>query len=147
MKVSEIIDIDRGLVGPATAETPLLEANALMTEHRVGALAVVDGDGHLTGIVTERDITRGLHEFGAAIAGKTVGDLMVAKVFTCAPDTDVSDASKLMIHHGFRHLPVLDGEKPMTVISMRDIVSVRLGSLEIDNEALRAQLEEIVCGQ
>lgn len=146
MKVSEIIDVDRGLIGPATPKTPVLEANAMMTEHRVGALAVVDSDGHLAGIISERDIARGLHEFGVAIAGKAVGDLMAGNVVSCGPDTDIGDATKLMIHHGFRHLPVLDGETPLTIISMRDIVSVRLGSLEIDNEALRAQLQEIVAG-
>ncbi len=138
MKISEIIDIDRGLIGPAKPETPVLEANAIMTEARVGALAVVDSADRLVGIISERDITRGLHEFGGAIAGKVVGDLMVAKVVSCNPGTDIGYATKLMIHRGFRHLPVLDGEKPLTVVSIRDIVSARLGKLEIDNEALRA---------
>jgi CBS domain-containing protein len=138
MKISEIIDIDRGLIGPARPKTPVLEANAMMTEHCVGALAVVDSADHLIGIISERDITRGLHEFGAAIAGKVVGELMVGDVISCAPGTDVGYATKLMIHHGFRHLPVLDGDKPLTIVSIRDIVSVHLGSLEIDNESLRA---------
>jgi len=146
MKVSEVIDIGRGLIGPATPDSPVRDANALMIGSRVGALAVVDGDGRLAGILSERDIARGLHEHGSEVLGKSVGDLMVREVISCTPDTDVRDATALMIQHGFRHLPVLDGERPLTVISIRDIVSVRLASLETDVEALRAQLQEIVSG-
>jgi CBS domain-containing protein len=122
------------------------DANALLAEHHVGALAVVDANGLLAGIISERDIARGLHEHGTGIAGKSVGDLMASEVISCTPDTDVRDATRLMIQHGIRHLPVLDGETPLTIISIRDIVATRLDSLEIDNEILRAQLQEIASG-
>jgi len=146
MKVSEVIDIGRGLIGSARPESAVRDANALMIGNRVGALAVVDAEGRLAGILSERDIARGLHEHGGGVLDRTVGDLMVREVISCTADSDVRDATALMIQHGFRHLPVLDGERPLTVISMRDIVSVRLASLETDVEALRAQLDEIVSG-
>ncbi|MEE8445215.1 MAG: CBS domain-containing protein [Alphaproteobacteria bacterium] len=146
MKVSGIIDVGRGLIGPVTPDSPVAEANALMAEHHVGALAVIDANGLLAGILSERDIARGLHEHGTGLLDKSVGDLMVRKVISCTPDTDVRDATSLMIQHGIRHLPVLDGETPLTIISIRDIVATRLGSLEIDNEILRAQLQELSSG-
>ncbi len=146
MKVSGIIDIGRGLIGPVGPDSPVTVANALLAEHHVGALAVVDANGLLAGIISERDIARGLHEHGAGILDKSVGDLMVSKVISCNPETDVRDATSLMIQHGIRHLPVLDGATPLTIISIRDIVATRLDSLEIDNEILRAQLQEIASG-
>lgn len=146
MKVSGIIDVERGLIGPPGPDSTVAGANALMVEYRVGALAVVGADGLLAGIISERDIARGLHEYGAAVVDKSVGDLMVSEVISCTPDTDVRDATRLMIQHGIRHLPVLDGEAPLTIISIRDIVATRLDSLEMDNEILRAQLQEIASG-
>ena len=146
MKVSGIIDVNRGLIGPVGPDSPVADANTLMAEHHVGALAVVDANGLLAGIISERDVARGLHEHGAGILDKTVGDLMISEVISCGPESDVRDATRLMIRHGIRHLPVLDGETPLTIISIRDIVATRLDSLEIDNEILRAQLQEIASG-
>ncbi len=146
MKVSGIIDVNRGLIGPVGPDSPVTDANALLAKHRVGALAVVDANGLLTGIISERDIARGLHQHGPEILDKSVGDLMVSKVVSCSPDTDIRDATRLMIQYGIRHLPVLDGATPLTIISIRDIVATRLDSLEMDNEILRAQLQEIVSG-
>lgn len=143
MKVSEVINVNRGLIGPVTSDTPLLDANSLMVEFRVGAVAVVDVDKLLAGIISERDIAHGLHDHGTGIFDKTVGDLMVRKVISCTPDTDVRDATRMMIQHGIRHLAVLEGERPLTIISIRDVVSSRLNTLETDNEILRAQLQEI----
>ncbi len=146
MKISGIIDVNRGLIGPVGPDSPVTDANALLAEHHVGALAVVDANGLLAGIISERDIARGLHEHGAGLLDKSVADLMVREVISCTPDTDVRDATRLMIQHGIRHLPVLDGATPLTIVSIRDIVATRLGSLEIDNEILRAQLQELAPG-
>lgn len=146
MKVSDIVDVNRGLVGAVASGDPVSAVTALMAEKRVGAVAVVDGEGSLVGIVSERDIARGLHESGAALLDRPVRELMTANVVGCVPDTDVRDAADLMIQHRIRHLPVLDGLRPLTIVSIRDIVAIRLAALEADNEALRAQLQEIAAG-
>lgn len=146
MKVSEVIDINRGLIGPAMPDSSVAAANALMIEGHVGALAVVEDDGRIAGILSERDIARGIHQHGATVLDMGVGEIMVRDVISCAPDSDVGDATALMIQHGFRHLPIVQDDRPLTVISMRDIVSVRLTALENDVEILRAQLDEIVSG-
>jgi CBS domain-containing protein len=117
-----------------------------MTEKQVGAVAVVDRDGAMAGIVTERDIARGLHESGGAVLERPVAELMTANVVGCMPETDVRDAADMMIQHRIRHLPVLDGFRPLTIVSIRDIVAIRLAALEADNEILRAQLQEIASG-
>ena len=142
--VSQIIDINRGLIGPVTPDSPMLDANMLMSEHHVGALAVVDENNHLVGIISERDVARGLCEYGIAIVDKSVGAMMTSNVISCNPTTDVRDATAMMVQNGIRHLPVQDNGRALTVLSIRDIVATRLETLEVDNESLRAQLEEMI---
>lgn len=146
MKVSDIVDVSRGLVGTVTASDSVSAVTSLMAEKHVGAVAVVDKAGAIAGIVSERDIARALHEFGGAVLERPVGGLMTAKVVSCMPETDVRDAAAMMIQHRIRHLPVLDGARPLTIVSIRDIVAIRLAALEADNEILRAQLQELASG-
>ncbi len=78
-----------------------------MLDHQLGAIPLVDADGKLAGIVTERDIALSL----AGMAGKeTVQDFMSPKVFTTTPGTPVGDACKIMVRNGLRRIPVVGGE-------------------------------------
>src|SRR5881392_1260886 len=102
--------------------TPLVEAAAAMTRRRVGAVLVMEGE-RLIGIVTERDVLR------AVASGNIGGD--VAAWMTIHPETVDTDESTqqagvVMIHGGFRHLPVLEGGKPAGIVSIRDLMRVAL---------------------
>ena len=86
---------------------------------RISSLAVTDG-GHLVGILTERDIVGLVAD--ARDAGTTnVGELMTGEPVTVAPTTDVRDAARIMAEHGIRHLPVVDGEDLVGMLSVRDL--------------------------
>lgn len=146
MKVSDIVDVNRGLVGTVASGDPVSAVTALMAEKHVGAVAVVNAEGAMVGIVSERDIARGLHESRGAVLDRPVSELMTANVVGCMPETNVRDAADMMIQHRIRHLPVLDGFRPLTIVSIRDIVAMRLAALEADNEILRAQLQELANG-
>lgn len=147
MKISDLVDVGRGLVGTVTSDCQILMACSMMSARHVGALAVVEDGGVIAGIVSERDIINGLHDTGLEIFHRPVSELMTADVIACGPDTDVRDAANLMIQHRIRHLPVLDENRfPLTIVSIRDIVATRLAQLEADNEILRAQLQEIAGG-
>lgn len=147
MKISDLVDLDRGLAGTVTADCPALLACSMMASRHVGALAVVEDGGVITGMLSERDVINGLHEAGVAIFDRPVSDLMSADVISCGPDTDVRDAANLMIQNRIRHLPVLDEDRhPLTIVSIRDIVATRLASLEADNEVLRGQLQDLGSG-
>ncbi|MDX6466318.1 MAG: hypothetical protein QOI27_1358 [Gaiellaceae bacterium] len=105
-------------VDPATG---LSEAAEKMTERGVGAALVLSGD-HVSGILTERDVLR-------AVATGPVEGTHVAAWMTRDPETvDVSEslgqAAAVMIHGGFRHLPVLDGNAPVGIVSIRDLMRV-----------------------
>lgn len=106
-------------VSPAAT---LAEAAREMHERRVGAVVVLDGE-RLIGILTERDILR-------AVATDNLGGA-VRDSMTHAPDTvEATDttghAAALMIHGGFRHLPVVEGDSVIGIISIRDLMRVQL---------------------
>jgi CBS domain-containing protein len=103
------------------ATTPLEQAAARMSDRGVGAVLVLTGDS-VSGILTERDVLR-------AVASGGVEGTNVAAWMTRDPETvDVSEptgqAAAVMIHGGFRHLPVMDGGKPAGIVSIRDLMKV-----------------------
>ena len=118
--IAEIMSRDLVTVEPGIS---LQEAARQMDERHVGAALVLEGDA-LRGIVTERDVLR-------AVAAGPIEGVFVADWMTHQPETiDAAEttrlAASLMIHGGFRHLPVLDGERVVGIISIRDLMRVTL---------------------
>jgi len=106
------------VVGPGHT---LREAARLMAERGVGAAVVMDPDAPAPGILTERDIVRGL---GRSEDPDTalVGAHMSSDIVFAAPDWSLEEAAVTMVRHGFRHLVVVDGAELAGVLSMRDVV-------------------------
>jgi CBS domain-containing protein len=123
--VGEIMARDVLGVAPGTS---IVEAAARMHERRVGAVVVQEAE-RLVGILTERDVLR------AVATGRTeapVSDAMTASPDTVEADETAGHAAALMIHGGFRHLPVVEGERVIGIVSIRDLVR-----LSVDDEAPR----------
>jgi CBS domain-containing protein len=101
----------------------ILEVAQRMVDRNVGAVLVLD-DGRLAGILTERDVLRAV----ARGLGETtrVADCMTARPETITPDDTTDHAAVLMLHGGFRHLPVVEGDDLVGVISIRDLVPLLL---------------------
>ena len=107
-------------------DTDISNAALLLADQLIGVAAVIDQEEGLVGILSERDITRGLAEFGAEVVNVRVDQLMTRKIVSCTPETSVEDASSLMHHNGIRHLPVMeDGNRLIAMISMRDLMDVQ----------------------
>jgi CBS domain-containing protein len=111
------------------ATTPLAEAAKEMHSHSVGAVLVLSGE-RVSGILTERDVLR-------AVAIGDVEGTRVAAWMTRDPETierteTTGQAASVMIHGGFRHLPVLDGDRPVGIVSIRDLMR-----LVVDDETPR----------
>jgi CBS domain-containing protein len=101
----------------------ILEVAQRMVERNVGAVLVLDG-GRLAGILTERDVLRAV---ARGLRDTTrVADCMTAHPETIGPDDTTELAAVLMIHGGFRHLPVVEGDNLVGVISIRDLVPLLL---------------------
>lgn len=105
-------------------EDTLGEVAAKMVDRGVGAVVVKDF-GRIIGVLTERDIMR-------AVAARThssearVREWMTPDPITAGADTDVEDAGRTMLDNGFRHLPVVDGEQAVGIVSIRDVVAWEL---------------------
>jgi CBS domain-containing protein len=105
-------------------EDTLGETAAKMVDRGVGAVVVRDF-GRIIGVLTERDIMR-------AVAARThssdarVREWMTADPITATADTDVEEAGRTMLENGFRHLPVVDGEQAVGIVSIRDVVAWEL---------------------
>ena len=101
-------------------ETSLAEATTVMGERHVGSALVLD-DGHLVGILTERDVVRAMSSAFDA-PNRPVIEWMTKHPTTVGPDTPVKEALRTMVDGGFRHLPVVDEEQVVAgMVSMRDI--------------------------
>jgi CBS domain-containing protein len=118
--IAEIMSRDLVTVEPGIS---LEEAARRMEERHVGAALVLEGDA-LRGIITERDVLRAVA--AGPIEGVSVGDCMTRHPETIDASETTGLAASLMIHGGFRHLPVLDGERVVGIISIRDLMRVTL---------------------
>ena len=99
----------------------LVEVARRMVERNVGAVLVLEG-GELAGILTERDLMRALAR--GLRDDATVAGSMTRGPETIAPDESMAHAATLMIHGGFRHLPVVEGGEVVGIVSIRDLVQV-----------------------
>src|SRR5947209_4310894 len=111
------------------ASLPLTEAAREMHGHSVGAVLVLTG-GHVSGILTERDVLRAVATGRAE--GPHVAAWMTRDPETVEPSDTTAHAASMMIHGGFRHLPVVQGEEPVGIVSIRDLMRV-----VIDDETVR----------
>jgi CBS domain-containing protein len=103
------------------AAAPIVGVAQRMADRNVGAVLVMD-DGRLAGIMTERDIMRAVAR--GLRSDTVVSECMTADPETIAPDDTIEHAAVLMIHGGYRHLPVVDGDDVVGVLSIRDLVQV-----------------------
>ena len=101
------------------ADAPITDAVRSMNDRRVGAVLVLDG-GRLVGVFTERDVLRVVAH--GLTPEATVGDWMTRGPETIEPDETAEHAAVLMIHGGFRHLPVVDAGKVVGILSIRDLM-------------------------
>jgi CBS domain-containing protein len=101
------------------------EAATVMGERKIGSAMVMDGESVL-GIFTERDIVRALGAHFDA-AGHAVSEWMTADPMTVPPETPIEDALRTMLDRGFRHLPVVEGERIVGIVSMRDLSAAGAG--------------------
>ena len=103
----------------------------------IGALVVSDDGKTVSGIISERDVVRGLAEHGAAVLELSVADLMTANVRTCRAGMKVTEAMAEMTSRRIRHLPVVGAGGLEGIISIGDVVKQRLDELETETSVLR----------
>jgi acetoin utilization protein AcuB len=128
MQVRELMS---GALITARPDLPVLDARHLMVEKRIRHLVVTDERGELAGIVTDRDIRLNLPsqatslsvwEMNYLLTRLTVGKVMTSSVITVGPDRDARDAAQLMLDHRIGALPVVDGGRPIGIVTETDLL-------------------------
>jgi CBS domain-containing protein len=141
MHVKNILSAKGGQVlsiGPtATLET----AARALAEHKIGALLVLGPDRRIVGILSERDIVRVLAEQGAGALTQPLSQVMTRKVFTCSPSETIGVIMERMTAGKFRHVPVIEQDQVVGVVSIGDVVKYRLQEMEHESAALRDYIQ------
>ena len=123
------------------AGTTVAEAVALLAARHIGAVPVLDADGGVAGIFSERDVIHCLQAKGPAALDGPVGDAMTAPAITVAPTQPVIGALSLMTKRRIRHLPVVDAGRLVGFVSIGDLVKYRIDRIEADAAAMRDYIQ------
>ena len=132
-KGGDVISIDP----TATLDT----AVKTLAEHKIGALLVLGPDRRVIGILSERDIVRALAERGAGVLAEPLAQVMTRKVVTCSESDSVGVLMERMTTGKFRHLPVIEDDRVIGVVSIGDVVKHRLQEIEQESAALRDYIQ------
>ncbi|MEQ8717789.1 MAG: CBS domain-containing protein [Acidimicrobiales bacterium] len=114
---------------------------ATLAEHNYGALVVSVDGAHIDGIISERDIVRALAARGPGCLDESVADMMTTEVITARPGATASELMAMMTARRIRHVPVVDGTELAGIVSIGDIVKLRMTELTEELRALQGYLE------
>ena len=109
-----------------------------LAARRIGAVLVMDSAGQVLGIVSERDVVRSMAEHGGRTMEMTAAQLMTTELHVAGPGTTVPQATEMMTTGRFRHLPVMDGDHLLGIVSIGDVVKARLSQQEQEVDSLKA---------
>ena len=141
MLVGQILAAKGSRVVSIRQDATIADVAGLLRRERIGAVVVVEGRA-LCGIISERDLARGLADHGAELLEMKVGQLMTRDVVTCAPEDSVDHLRQAMTEGRFRHLPVLRDGEMVGIVSIGDVVKHRLDELEAETH----QLQDYIAG-
>jgi CBS domain-containing protein len=139
--VSELLSKRNSTLWTARPTDTVFDALKLLAEHEVGALMVME-NGKLIGIMSERDYTRKIALQGKSSKETTVADIMTRNVLVVSPTTRTRQCMALMSEKKIRHLPVMEDDTVLGMISIRDIMD----DIIADHEFTIAQLESYING-
>lgn len=137
MIVNRILALKGRHIVTVEPERTLSDAARILSERRIGALLVVDGRQPVTGIISERDIVRAVAEHGVDALQEPVSRFMTKDVLTCTGETSINDVMEMMTERKFRHVPVVEHESLVGIISIGDVVKLRLEEIEAEAQAIR----------
>ena len=137
MNVAGILKVKGSDIITARPSDSIEAVANVLGEKRIGAVLVVDESGKLCGVLSERDIVRGLSESGNGCLQLAAADLMTSDLVTTTPSDTIDSVMALMTERRIRHLPVLDEGQLAGFISIGDIVKSRMDEVEREAAALR----------
>jgi CBS domain-containing protein len=140
MFVSDILAQKGGLVFTVTPGTSIAQLSQQLSTRRIGSVLVLDGEGSVAGIVSERDLVRALASHGAKAMELEARQVMTREVVTCDPDDSIDQVMQTMTSGRVRHLPVVRHGELLGLVSIGDVVKARLEETKHETEALKAYI-------
>ncbi len=142
MFVSDILRTKGNAIHSGRPDMTVARAASEMTGRKIGSLLILDGgDASLAGILSERDIVRGVATFGPDCLDGPVSQLMTRGVTTVGPDATIAQAMEIMTQGRFRHLTVIDVDKLAGMISIGDVVKYRLAEATREVEEMQKYVQ------
>jgi CBS domain-containing protein len=140
MLVAQILQDKGGVVHAIAAGATLQEAAHELTTRRVGCVVVLDEDGEIVGILSERDIVREVAKNGPKCLDDAVATAMSRAVVTAHLDETIDDCLARMTDRRIRHLPVLRDGRMIGLVSIGDLVKWKIEAVEVEAAAMRAYI-------
>ncbi|MEL6520152.1 MAG: CBS domain-containing protein [Pseudomonadota bacterium] len=121
-------------------QTTVSQAAEVLSEKRIGTVVVSDTGSDAQGIMSERDIVRELGRRGSGCLSDTVSQIMTRDLVTCHGDDTADEVLAKMTEGRFRHMPVMDGNRMIGLISLGDVVKARLSEVSMEKDALEGMI-------
>jgi CBS domain-containing protein len=137
MRVREYLAKLKRVIISCRPEDTVETAATLLVTNQIGAMPVRDASGAIVGMLSERDIMRGLSQHGTHIERLLVGELMARKLITCTPDDAMVEARKLMKANRVRHLLVMEDARLVGLLSISDALEAILQDTDMEVHILR----------
>lgn len=136
MTVSAILNAKDTKTITLPSSATLAQACTFLSDHRIGTVLIVD-DGKLCGIVSERDIVRIMAASGGTALDNKVSSCMTSKLITCTSADTVTHVMELMTNGRFRHVPIVENDNLIGIISIGDVVKYRMAEVEREAQEIR----------
>jgi CBS domain-containing protein len=140
MNVASILKLKGRAVSTARPDASLLDVAQKLGAKKIGAIVVVGDNGHVAGIISERDLIRAIAERGAAALALTVADVMTRTVVACQETSELDELMEMMTKGRFRHMPVIEDGALVGIISIGDVVKYHVAEVEMEVSAMRNYL-------
>ena len=137
MHVAAILKMKGKNVVTTTADKSLLDVAKLLEQHDIGCVVIEGGDGQVAGIVSERDLVQAIGQAGPEVLKEPVSDFMTKTVVTARKADMVDRVMSEMTVHRFRHMPVVEGDRLIGLVSIGDLVKIHVEDTEFGTAAMR----------
>jgi CBS domain-containing protein len=136
MRVRDLLQASPRQTITSCPAMPIRKAMALLVEHKISCLPVLNDDNQLVGIISDKDIFHALHEKMSGIETLTVGVLMATELIVGVEDDEIGYIAAIMTNNRIRHVPIVDGTRLIGLLSIGDIVKTQMSHIEIENRYL-----------
>jgi CBS domain-containing protein len=136
MLISDVLRVKGTQVITVVPDTTVRQLVAILAEHRIGAVVVSHDGTAVDGIVSERDVVQALARRGAAVMSAQVTEIYTAQVHTVTPQSPIEEVMVMMTERRVRHAPVVANGRLQGIVSIGDVVKIRLGELQAERTAL-----------